>query len=481
LLRKPTIILALLTLGAVLVHGYHPFVEDAEIYLPGVEKKLNPNLFPFNAEFFEAHAHLTLFPNLIAASVRLSHLPLPVILLSWHLISVFLLLLAAWLLSSKCFPDQTGRWAAVTLIAALLTLPVAGTALYIMDQYVNPRNLTACAGLFAIVKTLDRKYFQAAIVLLAAVTIHPLMPVYAMSFCILLVMVRNFDRRMAGLACLLPFSSLFAPPSEAYHQVALSHPYHYFLQWQWYEWLGAIGPLLILWWFSRLARQRKWSNLELLCRTLIIYELLYIPPAVVLSGFTRFEALARLQPMRCLHLLYILFFLFIGGLLGEFVLKDRAWRWIVLFAPIYLGMFLAQRALFPASAHIEWPVARPKNRWVQAFRWVRNNTPENALFAIDPRHMNLAGEDEHGFRAIAERSRLADAVKDAGAVTMFPPLAEEWMKQVQAQSGWKDFQLSDFHRLQTDYGVNWVVLQQPGRNGLECPYRNDAVLVCRLN
>jgi hypothetical protein len=34
---------------------------------------------------------------------------------------------------------------------------------------------------------------------------------------------------------------------------------------------------------------------------------------------------------------------------------------------------------------------------------------------------------------------LADAVKDSGAVSMFPPLAGEWLRQVDAQRGWRIF------------------------------------------
>jgi hypothetical protein len=75
---------------------------------------------------------------------------------------------------------------------------------------------------------------------------------------------------------------------------------------------------------------------------------------------------------------------------------------------------------------------------------------------------------------------LADAAEDSGAVTMFPPLGEEWARQVEAQHGWKEFQAQDFRRLHAEYGVNWVVLQQPGVAGLECPYQNQAVQVCRL-
>jgi len=475
------VLLALLTLGALFVHGYHPWAEDSGIYLPGVEKILQAELFPFNSQFFESHAHLTFFPNLIAASVRISHLPLDVVLFFWHLASIFLFLVACWQLIGKCFHDERARWAGVALIAALLTLPVAGTALYIMDQYLNPRNLVACAAIFAIVKVIDKKYFQAALFLVGAAAIHPLMSVFAFSYCVVLLCTEKFDRPSAGLACLLPFGLSFDPPSAAYHQVALEHPYFYLLQWHWYEWLGAIAPIPILWWFSRIARSRKFGKLDLLCRALIVYELVYLLVSMILTIPARFEALARLQPMRSLYLLYVLFFLFAGGLLGEYVLKNRVWRWAALFVPLCAGMFVAQRALFPASAHIEWPGAAPKNQWVQAFLWIRVNTPRDAIFALNPMHMDIPGEEENSFEAVAQRSMLADANKASGAVSMFPAMADEWFSQIQAQNGWTTFQVQDFRRLKTQYGVSWVVLQQPGTAGLGCPYQNATVLVCRLN
>lgn len=475
------LVLLLLTAGAFFVQGYHPGAEDAEIYLPGIEKILQPELFPFNARFFQSHAHLTLFPNLIAASVEITRLPLDVVTFAWQLLSLFLLLLAAWELTGRCFESTKARWAAVALLAALFTLPVAGTALYIMDQYLNPRNLTAFAGIFAIAKVLDRKYVQAALFLVFAAALHPLMPAFVIFFAVLLLGMRWRDTRSMNFAGLLPLAFLFQGASPAYDQVAQSHAYHYFLRWQWYEILGAVAPLAIFWGFSRIARSRQMRNLDLLCRTFMLYESICIVAAVILSSSPRFEALARIQPMRSLYLLYIVMILLGGGFAGEYLLKNRAWRWVALFLPLCAGMFYAQRQLFPASAHIEWPGVAPKNPWVQAFVWIRNNTPVDAVFALDPVHMQISGEDSNGFRAIAERSMLADAAKDSGAVTMFPPLAEEWQRQVQAQQGWKNFQAQDFSRLQTAYGVNWVVLQQPGIGDLSCPYQNQAVMVCRLD
>jgi hypothetical protein len=477
---KNLLFLLLLTWGALFIHGYHPWAEDAELYVPGIEKLLHLELFPFNARFFQPHAHATFFPNLIAGSIRLSHLPLGTALFLWHLASIFLFLLACWELTGRCFSDAKARWAGVALIAALLTLPVAGTALYLMDQYLNPRNLAAFAEIFALVRVLDRKYLQAAGFLLFAAAIHPLMSVFAISYCVLVSAFQE-SKLLSSLAVWLPFGLSFAPPPKAYHQIALTHSYHYLTRWHWYEWLGALAPLVILWWFARLARARLLGNVARLCRTLVVYELACLVAALILSIPMRFEALARVQPMRCLYLLYIIMFLVIAGLLTEYLLKDRMWGWIVLLLPLSLGMFVAQRTLFPASAHLEWPGLPPKNAWAEAFLWVRDNTPTNAIFALNPDFMAIKREDEQGFRAIAQRSRMADAGKDAGAVSMFPMLAEEWWRQIQAQTEWNRFQIEDFRRLEADYGVSWVIVEQPGVRGLDCPYQNDVVKVCRLN
>jgi hypothetical protein len=477
-------ILLSLTAGALLVHGYHPYAEDAEIYLPGVEKILRPELFPVGREFFQSHASLTFFPNLVAFSLRVTHLRMETGLFLWHLGSIFLLLLGCWELSGLLFPSARARWGGVCLVAALLTIPVAGTALYIMDQYLNPRNLAAFAGIFMVVRTLEKKYVLALLWLVFAACMHPLMWTFPFSFCALLVVMEKFDGRgkaASGLACLLWLWPPLAPAaSSAYHEAATRHSYFYIQNWQWYEWLGIVAPLALFWWFGRRARQRQWTMVERVSRAFVVYGLIFLVASLVVDLPARFEALARLQPLRSLHFLYIVMFAMIGGFLGEYVLRDRVWRWLVLFVPLSIGMFLTQRSLFPASAQVEWPGVAPRNPWAQAFVWIRQNTPINAVFALDPEYMHIAGEDEIGFRCLAERSRLADGVKDNGVVSMFPPLAEEWWAQLQAQTPWKNLQSEDFSRLKNNYGASWVVVQQPGVSGLDCVYQNRAVQVCRI-
>lgn len=488
------LVLLLMTAGAIFVHGYHPYAEDAEIYLPGVERILNPQLFPMWREFFQSHAHLTFFPNLIALSIRVTHLPFDLVLFMWHVASIFLLLLACWQVASLCFTSSRAKWAAVGMVAALLTLPVAGTALYIMDQYLNPRNLAAFASVFAVARTLESRYVRAGLWLVFAAAVHPMMWVYPFSFCALLVVMRELEIRSGRGAATKEFATatssvllqfqLNPKATPAYDRAARRHAYHYIQRWQWYEILGLVAPIAVFWWFDRIAQKKNWSNVQRLCRALIIYDVVYIVAALVVDLPARFESLARLQPLRCLHLLYILMLLIGGGMTGEFALKNRIWRWLALFVPLSAGMSMAQRALFPVSAIVEWPGATPKNPWAQAFLWVRANTPADAVFSLDPEYMHTKGEEEIGFRCLAERSRMADNVKDNGVVSMFPPLAEEWWAQVEAQHPGRELTIENLKQLKAKYGVDWILTQRPAPADpdpdLVCPYQNSAVRVCRL-
>ena len=476
---KTLAILLLLTLGAVAVAGYHPGVEDAEIYLPGVLKVLNPQLFPYNQAFFASHAHMTLYPNLIAASVRLSHLPLDYAMLLWQLLAVFLLLLACWRIGRLCFTSQRAIWGGVAMVAALLTIPVAGTSLYIMDQYLNTRSLSTPMILLAIVNVVEHKWARGLMWIVLTGLIHPLMVVFGAAYIFFLVWAER-KQTVAALAAfaLLPLG-LFPPVTEAYRRILETREYFFLLRWEWYEWLGIFAPLALFWWYRRIARQHGLRVLERMCSAVILFELLFLVAALAITIPPQLANLAELQPMRVLHLVYILLFVFSGGLLAQWVLVNKLVRWLALFVPLCFGMWYAQRQLFPATPHLELPWTGNPNRWVQTFDWIRDNTPTDAYFALNPQHMGLPGEDQHGFRALAGRSMLADALKDSGAASMFPQLAEEWQRQVRGEEGWNNFQLADFQRLHQQFGVDWVVLQHPVA-GMDCPYVNASLRVCRI-
>src|SRR5207245_11576051 len=168
----------------------------------------------------------------------------------------------------------------------------------------------------------------------------------------LLVVMEKFNLGLAFLGAWFPVQFSFQRPSEAYHAAAQYHAFHYIQSWQWYEWLGIVGPVPIFWWFARMARRQQSRNLDLMCRALIVYDLVYFAAALIVSLPARFGSLARIQPLRSLHLLYILLLVFSGGFLGLHVLKKNFLRWAVLFLPLFSGIVFAQPALFSNPGYV---------------------------------------------------------------------------------------------------------------------------------
>lgn len=483
--RKDSAIACALTLAALFVHGYHPFAEDSEIYVPSIVRILHPSYYPFGEKFFESNGRLTAYPHLMAAFVRLTHLPLEWILFSAYLASIFLLLLACFRVAAKCFVTPAGQWSAVTLVAGLLTLPVAGTSLYLFDQYLNPRSISAFASVFAIDAAMENKRWRMILWLLLTAVIHPFMTVFAVVLILLWLFQNRETSRVPamGAACLASFAGFtLKSPSTIYWRCLEDHRFYFLLRWTWYEWLGILAPLAILWWCSKVAKARGSVMLARLTWVVFVFESICFVAGLIVTIPRQFEILAPYQPMRSLQLVYLLMFLIVGGLLGEYVLKKHLFRWAALFLPLAAGLCVAQVKLFPDTRHIEWPGLMPVNPWLQAFAWIRENTPENGVFALDPNYMALPEENYQGFRAAAERSRLADAKKDWSDAVLYPwlPLADDVFAQTEAAAGWKNFGIADFAKLKEAYGVSWVVLQQPGVQALDCPYENAAVKVCRL-
>jgi hypothetical protein len=81
---------------------------------------------------------------------------------------------------------------------------------------------------------------------------------------------------------------------------------------------------------------------------------------------------------------------------------------------------------------------------------------------------------------LAERSQLADAVKDAAVVTQVPELGTVWERQVTAEEGWCNFKLADFERLEAMFGVDWVLVSYPQPAGLVCRWHNARLAVCQI-
>jgi hypothetical protein len=251
-------------------------------------------------------------------------------------------------------------------------------------------------------------------------------------------------------------------------------------RWAWYEWLGAWAPLILFWVLWHIARRRGERLLARFALAVFAFCLFQLAVAMIISAVPALVRLAPAQPMRYLQLVYFFMTLVGGCLLGKYLLKASVWRWAVFLVVINGGMLLAQRLEFSSSDHLELPGRTSDNQWLQAFAWVRQNTPTDAYFALDPEYLAAPEEDYHSFRAMAERSQLADNIKDTAVVALVPELGDAWERQVKAQEGWQHFQPADFERLKAEFGVDWVLVSYPQPAGLNCEWHNGSLSVCRI-
>jgi hypothetical protein len=428
----------------------------------------------------------TLFDKWVAGFVHFTGIPVAATEFLWQFASITLIILGCWSIARVLFPEARAQWAGVALVSAMLTLPVAGTALYLADQHLHPRNVATALILLAVSRILAGRRLQAVPLLLLSFVLHPIMAAMGISFCFFLTMamlepVHVWLRTVRGsLAAAVPLGWMFEPATPVWRKALDTRNYYFLYRWAWYEWLGALAPLLLFWLLWRIARKRGETQLERFSLAIFVYGVFQQAVAMVMLGSPALIRLTPLQPMRYLHLVYFFLTLVGGCLLGKYLLKASVWRWVLFLLVINAGMFGAQRALFSNSDHLELPGRQSANPWLQAFAWIRQNTPTDAYFAMNPNYMAAPGEDYHSFRALAERSQLADAIKDTAVVTQVPELGPAWERQVAAQAGWAHFQLADFERLKTEFGVNWVLVSYPQPAGLPCSWHNEALSVCRI-
>jgi len=486
--RWPILRLAGLTAAALCIHGYHLGVEDGEIYLPAAKKFLNPELYPYAPEFFLSHAHLSIFSAILGWTSRLTHLPMDWTALLWYVITLFAMLLSCWLVAAACFESERARWCSVLVMTAVLSMPATNTSLLLIDPYLTARSFSTPLTLFSLASFLERRSVRVTLSLAVMASIHPQMVVYALFLIGAMWAVERSREQiregvpvLASFAGILPSGFRLAPATEPYREALYSRDYFFLFNWTWYHWLGLLAPLAILTWFWRGDLRGTRPAFHRLSFAMVPFGLLSIAAGLVVSSSHAFDMFARTQPLRCFHLITMVLVLLLGGIVGEYLARNRSWVLAAIPVPLAIGMFFAARGTYPNSPQIELPSQTSSNPWVNTLLWVRHNTPSDAVFAVDSHYFKDDDTDVHGFRAVSERSALADYFKDGGVAAMFPALAPEWKQMSSATYGLNRFTAEDFRALHREYpAVSWTVMHGTAPAGMECPYQQNGYAVCRL-
>jgi len=486
--------LCTLTCCTLLIHGYHPLAEDGGLYVAGIQYTLDPALFPHYTAFVREHLRFSIFAPAVAAAVHVTHLPLLWVLFLLDILSIWLTLFSARQMLRRILPSASSaaHLAGVVLLAAWWTMPIAGTSLLLMDPYLTARSFSTPLSLLAIAYTLDTSYMRAGLCLALAALLHPLMAAYALAFLVVLLLSRAtrplkarilswLALTVAALALAALLQSLAAPESSAYRAAAITRYYWFLSQWQWYERFGLLGPLAVFAGILYLRRGKLSENAITLCHACLALAVI----ATLTAGFFAHESsaihlVARLQVLRLYLLIYAIMTILLGTTLYQTSKRPRLIAAAIL--AMAAIMFYVQRQSFSLSPQVElpWRADSNPNPWVQAFVWARNNTPRDALFALDAKYVNTNGEDAQTFRATALRSALPDYSKDGGEASITPALAPTWQPAADAQRDLS--QLNDTTRdaRLRPFGITWMVLHANAQTAHPCPYVNRTVKVCSL-
>jgi hypothetical protein len=488
----PWLVCLLLSFAALLIHGYHPYAEDAGIYIPAIKKQLDPTLYPHASEFFMLPAHWSVFTRSIAESARVTHLDLAYVLLLCYMGCLFLTLLACWKIAEFCFASHTIGLLASSLVAATITMPAAGCALLLYDPYVTSRSISTPLILFSVLHILKNRYFAAWLCWLLAFAFHPLMALIS-AFFLMLLLVARCPKRLEyifGIAAAFAISLLTLSQSQfgvsgEYRAAVLTRSYFFLNQWAWYELFGAAAPIFFFLWMAWKHRQCPSSLNFQISFAAVVFGVGAIFAAMAVTWLPDLLPFARSQPMRAFQLIYLLFLLLpvpavLRHITQSWSMLQRKFAVATMLVAVGGTMYMVQRQTFPSSCHVEWPWTNPENPWQQAFAWVRANTPKDAVFALDPDYPNSSGDDRQGFRAQAERSALPDRAKDGGIAALFPEVAADWRRSVALTAHVTNLQDQDASELR-EAGVSWILIRRDSASQLDCPYMNSTVSVCRLN
>jgi hypothetical protein len=377
------------------------------------------------------------------------------------------------------------------LLATAMGLPVAGTSLYLADPYLTSRSVWTPLLLWGLTFLLQRRYLAAAICLGIALPFHPLMAALSVLL-YAAVLARRSSRPVVYSAALAALSFVamaalqtFAPAdSAAVRAASLSRGYWFLARWEWYELIGLVAaPVLLLGFamFRPVYARCHAAARDLALALGTVAGIATISSLLLIHTTNASFLLARLQPLRLLHPIYLVFLLMMGGLAAELGSTRR-----LRYCPAALclvactGLLTMQRGIYDDSGHWELPGFAVRNGYEQAFLWVRANTPLDAVIAADANYTTAAGEDAHMLRAIALRTTLPDAAKDGGVASVIPALADEWKHASDLQEGLS--QATDAERVARvqPLGATWILMPVEARTRFPCPYQNAVAKVCRL-
>jgi hypothetical protein len=465
--------------------GYRYGIGDQAFYVPAVTQHLNPDLFPRDRTILHAQDRFMLYDDAIAAFVRVTRVPVPVVFVAGYLAGLALLFGAVVAIGRVLYTT----WFGVAMLATLLTLRhrITQTGANSLESYFQPRMLAFALGAWAIAAYLRRRNGTAVVLVAGAFAIHP---TTAMWFAIMIgvalfVSDRAWRLTVAAIAAmgavlggwavtLGPLRGHLARMDALWASALAGKDYIFPSDWNASFWLVNMSYLAVataVYLLRRRSGVATTREIGLLAGGGALVAVFLISWPLMRAGL----ALAlQLQTSRVFWMLDFLAAIYLAWLFAEAprsIAVRRAAIAIALIAAVGRGVFVW------GAEHAGNPIVRvgfPQDNWTDVMQWI-SKTPADTHVLTDPGHAWKYGSS---VRVAGERDVYLEEVKDLALALYSRDVAVEALRRIADARGYDAFSPDDLRAFAARYDLDYLVAEHTV--DLPVVYRNAQFRVYSL-
>ena len=514
---KHYLAILVLSIIAILIHGYQFAVSDQEIFIPYILKSVDNSLFPQDLLFQQPSTNLSIFYSIIGFLTRF--LDIQVFFFIGYLIFQLLFFCGIYRFAKIILKDE--NLAYLSLIPFFLPKFIAGTATLTYDLFFGYRSIGVIFLLFYLSYLMEKKFKEAIFFATAGFLFHPLSIIPNILLLPAAFLTRSKIRfkkwqfltaiilgvAFLALAKLLMFQNTKFIDDYWLSIIKFRDDYLFISTWKLRGWL-ALGLYLTLSFLFLPKLEDKFKKTILLF--IIISLSVFIFNYLILEIF-RIPLIAQFQLVRSiapiayialaiapLFLIYQNFLLKTLGVIAFGALSLNLF-YVFLFATVLFVLSLifvekqARNAIptkeisliigsifilhlllnFNSYKNFQQKIQFPKqaNDWINLQLWVRTNTDKSVLFLVPP--------TQTGFRIFSRRPIVGD-IKDGAVVIYDRNFAKKWYEVKSDLNDYDYMDTESFIKLKDKYSFNYLITKSNNTLNLEVIYRNNSYIVYRI-
>lgn len=461
--------------------GYRFGGSDQAFYIPSIAMANDAALFPRDRTLFGPQERMWPGRHLFAAAARVAGMP-PAFAALYVLTLVVLFLAALGLARGLGF----GPWA-IAAYLSLLTLrhQIARTGTNSLEGYMHPRMLAFALGLGAFAFFVRERRVAAALILAAAVLVHPTTAVW-FGAALAVAVVATLEGRarlavLAGLAGIVALGALLMKPSfaiiDADWRAAIGdRDYLFPAAWPRSTWLLNLAYPVVI---AVIYRRRRIAGRATPAETGLVIGLVALAAGFLVSvplSAAGVAAIVQLQVPRVFWVLDAVTCAYVAWWLVDDVAARGATLRVAIVA--VLIALSAARGIYVLRVETRRPLARfdlTPGDWTDAMRWLRMQ-PSGWHVLADPGHVWKYGSS---VRVAAWRDVWLEGGKDP-AISLYDRAAAMRVAERQEDAGDPPLAPDRIARLDEKYGFDVYVAEAPVALDRPVLYRNRSFVIYDL-